>query len=191
MGIIGGITTALIGASSANTASQQASQGYDYLRANEINQQSQAQGLAAGEQYGALLGLGGDQAAAEQAFQQYQGSTGYQFRLDQGLGAVTQNAAAGGLLNSGSTLKGLTEYGQNLASSEFQNYMASLSNVNAAGVNAANNVASQGQSAGQAQAGYTIAGANDVAAGLGSALQGGFNYMNQPAADQSTSLWLY
>jgi len=191
MGIIGGIATAIIGASSSRRAAQASRLGYDYLNNNALNQQAQAQGLAAGTQSGALLGLGGDQAAADQAFQQYQDSTGYQFRLDQGLGAVTQSAAASGLLNSGSTLKGLTEYGQNLASSEFQSYLSNLNNAQSTGLTAASNVASQGQSAGQAQAQYIQAGANDVAAGLGMALQGGSNYSTRPVADQSTSLWLY
>jgi hypothetical protein len=46
---------------------------------------------------------------------------GYQFRLDQGEQALTNNRAAGGLLDSGSTLKDILGYGQNYASSEYQN----------------------------------------------------------------------
>lgn len=46
---------------------------------------------------------------------------GYQFRLDEGLKNVQQSAAARGLLQSGSTLKGLTRFGQDYASNEYQN----------------------------------------------------------------------
>lgn len=46
---------------------------------------------------------------------------GYQFRLEQGLGAIQNSAAAKGILNSGGTLKDLQNYGQNLASQEYGN----------------------------------------------------------------------
>jgi hypothetical protein len=46
---------------------------------------------------------------------------GYQFRLDEGQKALEGSAAAGGNLLSGSTLKALTNYGQNAASQEYQN----------------------------------------------------------------------
>lgn len=46
---------------------------------------------------------------------------GYQFRLDEGQKLLEGSAAAGGNLLSGSTLKALTNYGQNAASQEYQN----------------------------------------------------------------------
>lgn len=46
---------------------------------------------------------------------------GYQFRLAEGLRALQHAAAAKGILRTGGTLKGLMDYGQNLASEEFQN----------------------------------------------------------------------
>lgn len=46
---------------------------------------------------------------------------GYQFRLSEGLNAINSNAAAKGGLNSGATLKALTQYGQNFASNEYNN----------------------------------------------------------------------
>src|SRR4030042_1148813 len=148
MGFIGSIASALIGRQSAREASAQASQGFNYLRSNELTGQAQTQGLGAGANIGALLGLGGDQAAAEQAFGQYRGSTGYQFRLGQGISAIEQGGASRGLLNSGSTLRALSSYGQGLASSEFGNYLQSLANVQSTGLTSAYNVASQGASAG-------------------------------------------
>lgn len=46
---------------------------------------------------------------------------GYQFRLDEGQKALERSAAARGLLSSGSTLKGITNYAQNEGSKEYQN----------------------------------------------------------------------
>lgn len=46
---------------------------------------------------------------------------GFQFRLQQGQNAIETSAAARGGLNSGRTLKALTQYGQNLASDEYSN----------------------------------------------------------------------
>lgn len=46
---------------------------------------------------------------------------GYAFRLKGGSDAITGNAAANGLLQSGDTLRALTEYGQNMGSQEYGN----------------------------------------------------------------------
>jgi hypothetical protein len=46
---------------------------------------------------------------------------GYQFRLQQGLGAVQNSAAARGMLHSGNTLAGLNDYAQGFASNEANN----------------------------------------------------------------------
>lgn len=59
---------------------------------------------------------------------QFNADPGYQFRMSEGVKALERSAAARGLLSSGSTLKGITGYGQDLASQEYQNaftrYMA-------------------------------------------------------------------
>ena len=51
----------------------------------------------------------------------FQADPGYQFRLSEGLKALERSAAARGGLLSGSTLKGISRYGQDLASQEYQN----------------------------------------------------------------------
>lgn len=190
-GIIGGIASAVIGARSAKKAGQQVMTGYNYLKSNPLITQAQDRGGLAMGRIGALLGLGGDTAAAEDAFSQYRDSTGYQFRMGQGISAIEQSAAARGLLSSGSTLKGLTEYGQGLASSEFQNYLQALSGAEGTGLSAAYNVASQGQAGGAQAAQYTRAGASDVTGGLGSVLGGISNYMTRPAADNARPAYTY
>lgn len=94
--------------------------------------------------------LAGQQALSRlsdpsQVLNNFQASPDYQFRLGQGLESVTQNKAVNGLLKSGSALKGLNDYAQNTASSEFGNWwnrQAGLAGVGQA-ANAANQQAGQ------------------------------------------------
>lgn len=51
----------------------------------------------------------------------FQQDPGYQFRLNQGLENINSQMAGKGLLNSGAALKALQRYGQDYASSEYQN----------------------------------------------------------------------
>ncbi len=51
----------------------------------------------------------------------YQQDPGYQFRLGEGLKALQSSAAARGGLLSGGALKGISRYGQDMASQEYQN----------------------------------------------------------------------
>ena len=72
---------------------------------------------------------------------QYQQSPGYQFQMDQGLGAISNAASAQGGVQSGNTLKALTTYGQGLANQDYQqayqNYVANYGNAyNSASANA-------------------------------------------------------
>lgn len=46
---------------------------------------------------------------------------GYAFRMSEGQKAIERSAAARGGLNSGATMKALTRFGQDTASSEFNN----------------------------------------------------------------------
>lgn len=62
-------------------------------------------------------------------FSSFYQSPGYQFRMQEGMNALTGNAATRGALQSGATLKALQKYGQNYASNEFGQYMNQLFNV--------------------------------------------------------------
>ena len=77
-------------------------------------------------------------------FQGFRDSSGYQFRLNEGLGAVNANAYARGLGDSGATLKALQRYGQNAASDEFGRYLGQLGNVSQAGAQGRGLVANVG-----------------------------------------------
>lgn len=51
----------------------------------------------------------------------FEADPGYQFRQDEGMKALERSAAARGLLQSGSTLKGIQRFSQGLASQEYTN----------------------------------------------------------------------
>lgn len=110
-------------------------------------------------------------ADAQDAFQRYMDSTGYQFRFDEGMDAITGSAAARGLLDSGATARGLQSFGQNIGSQEFQNYLAQLGGLAGTGIETSMNIGGLGSSAGMSGAsaigqGYGNA-ANSRAAGQG------------------------
>lgn len=120
----------------AEQASQTALGGFNYLRDSPVGQQYLPAGGAAVDQQAALLGLGGDPAAAQQAYQNYLNSTGFQGQMQAGQQAITTSAAARGLLGSGSTAKALTRFGHNLGQQSFNNYLAQLHGVAGMGLQA-------------------------------------------------------
>jgi hypothetical protein len=85
-------------------------------------------GLAAQNRLADLLGVSGrtDQPGYGYGMQpftmaQYQADPGYGFRLKRGLDAMERTAAARGGLLSGNQMRGAMEFGQDLASQEYQN----------------------------------------------------------------------
>lgn len=180
-GIIGGIGSAIGGSKASDAAKEQAAA---QLKAAQLAAQTARLGFdwgttGPGAQYllpfltggrdatnaiSALLGIGGDPAAAAKAFDAYKGSTGYNFRLGQGVDAITGSNAAKGLLNSGATLKGVQNYGQNLASAEFGNYLSQLFNVGTRGMDASKTIMGAGGQAGQAGASALMTGAQNASA---------------------------
>jgi len=88
--------------------------------------------------------------AMTQAQNAFQFSPGYQFRLQQGQQAIENSAAARGALLSGSALKAIGDYGQNVASDEYGNYYNRLATLAGVGQTATNSTAAAGQSAANA-----------------------------------------
>lgn len=100
------------------------------------------------------------QADYNNAFNNYRNSTGYQFRFNEGMRALDAGAP---VLNSGARLKAALNYGQNIASNEFGNYLGQLANQQGVGLagasaqagvgqNYANSVSANNNSAGTAAA---------------------------------------
>lgn len=149
---MGGITKALFGGSDQSSSSQQQSNSsssstsgnnaFGFLK-DSLGGNVQT-GTNAMSSIAALLGQGGDQAGADAAFKNYLGSSGYNFALDQGMRAITGSKAAGGLLNSGSTLKALTGFGQNLGNQGFNNYLTQLQSLVGNGLQSANTISGAG-----------------------------------------------
>ncbi len=173
VGGIGSIIAALIQQQSAQAASQQALTGYNYLTTGpggNFTSGQVANGTAAGDARSQLLGLSPLGEGTQNALSNYLDSTGYKFQLGQGIDAITGSQAAKGLLNSGSTLKAMNEFGQGLASTSFDNYLNQLGGVNNAGYNSAVAVGNAGTGAGSQAAQYTAAGGNAIAGGVGGAI---------------------
>lgn len=123
-------------------------------------------------------------------FSSFYQSPGYQFRMQEGMNALTGNAATRGALQSGATQKALLKYGQNYASNEYGQYMNQLFNVaglgqtstgqnNALSSNYANNVSNNNMASAQARASSYGTQANawgnalGTVAGIGSYYLGG------------------
>lgn len=84
--------------------------------------------------------------AAQNAFDAFRNSTGYQFRLNQGMNALNSGYAGAGTIKSGAAIKGAINYGQGMASQEFGNYLNALGNQQSLGLQAGGAAASVGQS---------------------------------------------
>lgn len=177
MGLLGGNAQARAQQQAAQGAGQTAMGGFNYLAGSPIGQQYLPAGGAAMGQSQALLGLGGDPAAAAQAFQNYQNSTGFAGQMQAGQQAITGSAAARGLLGSGSTLRALQAQGQQLGAQSFNNYLGQLNGMAGMGLQAGGMLGqAAGAGAGQAAGMQYGSGmqAADTRAGGWDQLMGGF-----------------
>lgn len=131
---------------------------------------------------------------AKSAFDNYLGSTGYQFRVNEGQNALNSGFAGKGLLDSGASRQASQAFGQNIASDEFGRYLGYLSNQQGVGLsggsalagvgqNYVNNVSANNNSAGTAAANAAlIKGQNTqnlfggIAGGLGSLLGSSYGF---------------
>jgi hypothetical protein len=133
-GAVGGGLIASGGAKKAGRAQAEAAEKAQLAQERMFQEQKALQepfrqaGLTAQEQIMQLLGIGGDASAAgygslAKPFSQtdFEQDPGYAFRQAEGMRALERSAAARGSLLSGSTLKGIQRFGQDLASQEYGN----------------------------------------------------------------------
>lgn len=85
--------------------------------------------------------------------EKFQADPGYGFRLKEGLRAIENSALAGGMGQSGATLRGLTRYGQQLGSEEFTNAFNRYQAERNARLNPLQSLAGMGQTTSQNIAG--------------------------------------
>ena len=133
----------------------------------------------------------------------YQNDPGVGFRFREGLKALQASKAAGGMLRSGNTLRGITQFGQDLASQEYTNafnrYQAEraarlnpLQSLTGMGQTATNTLSNEAGQYGQAMANNAAAIGNIRASGYinqanaltGAAGQGLNYYQNQQMMDR-------
>lgn len=206
--IAGSVITAGIGAYTASKAAKAqrkaaeqatAAQQAAFERQAGYQQPFIQSGQTAQNEMMRLLGLGGDASSegygsAAQSFgmDQFQADPGYAFRQAEAMKALERSASARGNLLSGSTLKGIERYGQELASQEYQNafnryqtertaLLNPLMSLTGSGQSAANamtsaagnlgqNEAANAYNAGQARASGYMGVGNAISQGIGSAV---------------------
>jgi hypothetical protein len=129
-----GAGAGLYGSSQAARAQKSAAgQAADTQRAMlerqiELQEPFRQGGMAAQNRLMTLLGLGGDASAADYGrygrdfgMSDFEADPGYGFRMSEGMKALERSSAARGGLLSGTTMKGIQRFGQDLASQEYQN----------------------------------------------------------------------
>jgi len=180
--IIGGVASLGSAAIASNAASKAADQQAEAAReAGALWQPYADAGITGQNKLMEYLGIGGDSdaegygqyATAEFTPDQFLAGQdpAYAFRMDEGLKALDQTAAARGGLLSGNALQAAQTYGQGLASQEYQNaftrYQTERANtlgsyqaLQGVGQNAAAQQGSQITAAGNAQAAGTVGSAN-------------------------------
>lgn len=212
MQLVGG----LLGARGQDKAAQaQAAAQRDAMAAQQAMFERQVQlqepfrqaGLTAQNQLMMLLGLGPDTTAAGygtmarpfdmQAFEQ---DPGYAFRMSEGMKALERSAAARGGMLSGNALRGITRFGQDLASQEYGNAfnrfqverqarLNPLQSLMGGGQTAANTLTGAAGAFGQ-QMGEGAATLGNIRAsqymGRAGALQGGLQGIGQGIMDYAT-----
>lgn len=108
----------------------------DTQNANSFYGDQLAMSGAASAKYGDALGLNG--VGSQQSFQDaFMTSPAYEANLAAGTGAIDQSAVAGGMGQSGATLKALQQYGQNQYANEYGSYLDRLAGVQGQGYGAA------------------------------------------------------
>lgn len=213
------VGSAIIGAgvsvATSNKASKIQKEATDKsIAANErtLNKQIELQepfrqaGITAQNKILELQGLGGDPTSPEYGslakpfgMDQFKADPGYDFRMSEGTKALERSAAARGGLLSGSALKGITRFGQDLASTEYGNAfnryqiersarLNPLQSLTGAGLSATNTLTNATGTAGANEQNSIINGGAARASGyigLGNAINQGIGtianyYANQP-----------
>jgi len=113
------INTAGAGANAVNAAAQRGAQGATDA-ANTASSMLDPYGAAGGTASQSLLDLSAGLNAPQERFKFSEDDPSYQWRLQQGQQALERSAAGRGGLQSGATLKALTNYSQGAASQEYQ-----------------------------------------------------------------------
>lgn len=163
--LIGG-GASVLGANRASSAARSAAalQDRQYQQTREDLAPWRTAGVDALGQVTGLMGLDGDEARTN-ALSRFATSPDYNFRFDEGLRALDRSAASRGMLMSGAQTRAAQGFGQNLASGEYNNYLARLMGVSEAGRGTVNALAQFGAGAAAGQGNALIGAGQNTAAG--------------------------
>lgn len=161
--LVGGVAGAVISSNAAGNAADKQTSAANYatdLQKQEYDQTRQDQQPWRDAGSAALSQMG--DPSFSQTFNPTDMETvdpGYNFRMQQGQQALERSAAARGGLQSGGTMKAITQYGQDYASGEYQNAYNRFTNDQTNRFNRLSSIAGLGQTANAAtaQAGQTYA----------------------------------
>lgn len=127
-------------------------------------------GNDANAQLMALLGLGGDEEAAADGYQNFLNSTGYNNVLDEAMRGFSGSMGARGLRLSGANYKGLQDRAAGLGKQYFANYLGNVGDVANRGLQAGSLISNAGQvsksKGGKSGLGGLIGGGLSMFAGL-------------------------
>jgi hypothetical protein len=148
-----------------------------FNRQVELQEPFREAGLTAQNRLMTLLGLEGGEAGAADfgryardfGMSDFEADPGYGFRMDEGMKALERSAAARGGLLSGTTLKGIQRFGQDLASNEYQNAFNRYYAARNAQLNPLQGILGQGQSSTNVLTGA----AGEAGRGIGTAQMAG------------------
>lgn len=140
---MGGLARSLFGGSKEKSTSTQSSENRAFPWLQSTFSPVAQNGVGASSMLANLLGIGGGDAQTG-AWDTFRNNTGYKFGFDQGQEAIVGSAAAKGLRNSGSAAKALTKYGQDYASTKYNDYLSQLLGLGNMGLQAGNIVGNAG-----------------------------------------------
>lgn len=169
-GAIGGAAVSASGANKAAKKQKKAAKKAAKLQENVLKQQTELAKPYVEAGKNALAEYQKMAPYQDFGMPQFQADPGYNFRMAEGLKALERSASARGLLQSGGTLKGIEQYGQNLASSEYENAFSRYLSQREARLDPYRYLSSQGQAAAAGQAanvGSSGAALADIAAQRG------------------------
>jgi hypothetical protein len=173
-GALAGLAGSVIGAHAAGDAAQAQTDAANHASQLQYDQyQQQRTDQEPWRQAGvtALSGLANPDFQKTFSQSDFQKDPGYDFRMQQGQQAIERSAAANGGLQSGGTLKALTQYGQNFASNEYQNAYNRFNNDQTNRFNRLSSIAGLGQTANTQNAASGQNYANQVGANINGAAQ--------------------
>jgi hypothetical protein len=131
--VAGGVISSKGAKNAANVQAQagrdaQAAQERMFERQIELQEPFRQTGITAQNEIMQLLGIGGDASAdnygkysRDFGMSDFEQDPGYAFRQSEGMKALERSASARGNLLSGSTMKGIQRFGQDMASQEYTN----------------------------------------------------------------------